>query len=204
MRATSTWSVRGQGTRKRRTNVAGRSGAIASLAVLALVALVPVASAHASASANWQTGFAGTGSLAGTPFGFWGWCQFFGTTSGTNGDCSIAQYLHIPGQSIQCQTQIQIAGWTTGPGLFTAIAGLPDFVITAGTVTVHPAAQTFACATFLNQAGFNLTAVGPGMLVVSGPSDAGIPFAAGHYSYNGLSLGPVSFTEFQVQVSQHP
>jgi hypothetical protein len=176
----------------------------AALALGGMMLLTPVASAHPSASANWQSGFAGTGTLFGLGFGFWGWCQFFGSTSGSNADCSISQYLHNGSSSVQCETNFVITSWVLGPGGFTGLTGQPEFIVTGGSIAVQPAAQTWACAAFLAPAGFNVTVVAPGMLAIAGPSDSGVPASAGHYAFNGLNFGPISFTELQIQVSGAP
>jgi hypothetical protein len=88
--------------------------------------------AHAYGAENWQIGFAGTGVAPGTGFGFgfWGWCALGGgVTSGTTGDCQIAQYLHTAaGGGLTCQQSLDITAWSGAGG---------TFVIT-GTSTVNP------------------------------------------------------------------
>jgi hypothetical protein len=152
---------------------------------------------------NWQLGFAGTGSLAGTPFGFWGWCTFVGQTSGTSGDCQVSQYLHIGGAgNIQCETHFEVTGWTAESGALTPLTNEPDFFVNSGVITVNPASSTGACAAFLQGAGFDVSITGPGTLTIMGPSDTEFPAAPGHYSFNGFAVGPISYTELQIQVSQ--
>src|SRR5260370_13334094 len=71
------------------------------LAVAALLGVMAAAPAAAYGQANWQVAFSGTG----PGFGFWGWCDFAGgttfsnglATSGTTGDCQFAEYFHQPG-----------------------------------------------------------------------------------------------------------
>src|SRR5215469_10329139 len=68
-------------------------------AMLVIFATTPVLAYGAD---NWQVGLSGTGVAPGTGqgFGFWGWCAFGGgVTSGNNGDCQFAQYLHGPAGS---------------------------------------------------------------------------------------------------------
>src|SRR5579863_10250777 len=82
---------------------------------------------------NWQIGFAGTGVAPGTGqgFGFWGWCTFSGgVTSGNDGDCQFAEYIHGPsGSGFTCEESLDISSWDGSTGTF--------FI--SGTVTVNPA-----------------------------------------------------------------
>lgn len=80
-----------------------------TVTVAAILLLAPVLpSAHAYGNtAQWQIGFSGTcnvPTMCGPPggtgtFGFWGWCQFGGSsgstdagTTGTSGDCQVTVY----------------------------------------------------------------------------------------------------------------
>ena len=155
--------------------------------------------------ASWQIGTAGTGTLFGSGFGFWGWCTFVGDTSGTAGDCQFSQYLHMSNGNVQCETHFDITGWDTGPGTMTPLTGQPDFFVTSGTITVHPAPATPACLAFLMGAGFNVvqTSSSTGEFVAP-PTDLGTPAGAGHYSFNGQTIFPIDYTEFQIQVSKLP
>jgi hypothetical protein len=130
--------------------------------------------------ANWQIGFAGTGTApsTGLGLGFWGWCAFAGVSSGT-GDCQFAQYFHGPsGSGFTCQESLDVSSFDASGG---------TFVIDAATVTVKPSSLTNLCLSFFpGLAGF--------------PVDSGIPAAAGHYNLGGLGPGMVG--EFQIQVTQ--
>jgi hypothetical protein len=171
--------------------------------LLVLVGSVGLVSAY-GAGETWQLGFAGTGTLSGMGFGFWGWCTFTGQTSGSVGDCQISQYLHMMGnsQNIQCQTHFDITSWSAQPGALTQLTSAPDFFVNSGTITVNPTSATQACASFLSAAGFKVSVAAPGTLTINGPSDMALPAAPGHYSLSGLTLGVVSYTELQIQVSQ--
>ena len=170
--------------------------------LLVLVGSVGLATAY-GAGETWQLGYAGTGTLSGMGFGFWGWCTFTGQTSGSVGDCQVSQYLHMGnGQNIQCETYFDITGWTAQAGALTVFTGAPDFYANSGTITVNPASATQACAFFLSAAGFDVSVAAPGTLTINGPSDLALPAAPGHYSLNGVTLEGVSYTELQIQVSQ--
>jgi hypothetical protein len=151
-------------------------------AALALFAVTP-AFAYGS-NDTWQIGFSGTGVAPGTGqgFGFWGWCAFAGVTSGTDGDCQLAQYVHGPaGSGFTCHESINVTAWDTSSG--------GTFVIEAATVTVNPSSLTGACLSFFpGPAGF--------------PVDTGFPAAPGHYNFG--SLGPGLRGSFQVQVTEIP
>jgi hypothetical protein len=54
-------------------------------------------------------------------------------------------------------------------------------------------------------AGFNVVQTSPSTgEFVAPPSDFGSPAAAGHYSFNGQTIGGVDYKEFQIQVSKLP
>src|SRR5260370_39036041 len=99
------------------------------LAVAALLGVVAAAPAAAYGQANWQITFSGTG----PGFGFWGWCDFAGgttfsnglATSGTTGDCQFAEYFHLPGVfSGTCEVSLNLMpeggqpAWQEGAGTF--------------------------------------------------------------------------------------
>ncbi len=160
---------------------------IASLVpILALAGAIPLASAYGQET--WQTGFAGTAVVPSTGFGFgfWGWCAFKGTTSGSDGDCQISQYIHSPSFSVKCEASVSITGWTQAPGF----TGFTDFIITSDTIVVNPSSATGPCL-----AAFGLFLIG----------DTGIPAIPNHYNFNGLTApGGITFTELQIQVTQIP
>jgi hypothetical protein len=137
-------------------------------------------SAMAYGAENWQLGFAGTGTAAGTAsgFGFWGWCAFSGgVTSGNDGDCQLSQYLHLPaGGGITCQESLDITSWNGSGGTF----------VISGTATVNPSGATGPCVNFF-----------PGSSPFS--VDTGFPAATGHYNFG--TFGTLK-GEFQLQVTQ--
>lgn len=152
------------------------------LLIVPLLGVVSVTPAYAYGAENWQIGFSGTGTApsTGMGFGFWGWCAFGGgVTSGNNGDCQLAQYVHAPaGGGFTCHESIDATSWNASGG---------TFVIEAATATVTPASATGACLAFFpGPSGF--------------PVNTGFPAAAGHYNFG--SLGPGLVGSFQVQVAQ--
>ena len=160
-----------------------------SRSFLALVAAVLLGVSSATSglaygAENWQIGFSGTGTVAGTGngFGFWGWCALGGgVTSGNTGDCQFAQYVHAPsGSGVTCHESLDITSWTGAGGTFVA----------SGTVTVTPTSATAACL-----------AIFPGTLTTTFTGvDLGIPAKAGHYNLGSLIPGEPG--EFQIQVTQ--
>jgi len=115
------------------------------VAILLTVALAVFAATPALAYGkdNWQIGFSGTGVVpsTGQGFGFWGWCALGGgVTSGNDGDCQLAQYVHGPaGSGFTCHESIDITSWDGSGG---------TFVINAATVTVTPSSLTGPCLAF--------------------------------------------------------
>ncbi|HZW54862.1 MAG TPA: hypothetical protein VFF30_01085 [Nitrososphaerales archaeon] len=181
--------------------------AIVLLAFTALLILsaVPKVSAYGSGE-NWQIGASGTGTLC-IPnggcggFGFWGWCAFYGVSSGTVGDCQFSQYLHsgtVLGTA-QCETSFDVTRWHTAAGVYPS---LTDFFIDTGSVRVNPASATATCISLLQGAGFNVVQTGANIGTFSPTSDTEIPSVPGHYNFNGLVAGPITYTELQFQVSE--
>jgi hypothetical protein len=142
--------------------------------------------ALASGSANWQITFSGTG----PGFGFWGWCDFAGgttfsnglATSGTTGDCQFAEYFHEPGVfSGTCEVSLDLMAeggapaWQEGPN--------GDWFF-SGTAVTHPASQTGFCQTL------------PGSPPPTFSNyDSLIPVAVGHTNASGF----FGTTELQIQ-----
>jgi hypothetical protein len=152
--------------------------------VAAIIGAVAAAPALAYGSNDtWQTTFAGTLTSPGAGgFGFWGWCAFAGVSSGTDGDCQFAEYVHsTSGGGFTCQESVNISQWdissTTG-----------DFEILKANFTVNPSSLTGPCL-FLFP--------GPNGL----PVDSGVPAAPGHYNLNALFGRP---GELQLQVTEVP
>jgi hypothetical protein len=183
--------------------VSKKLAVILPITLLTLITCPPRSQAYGP-GANWQLGFAGTGTLFGSGLGFWGWCTFTGSASGTTGDCQVSQYLHGSVGSVQCETDFDITGWEVKPGELTPLTGQPDFYLTSGTITVRPASATAACSGFLTAAGFHVTQTSPSTLAIVSESDFGAPAAPGHYNFNGLTIGGVDYTEFQMQVTELP
>jgi hypothetical protein len=161
--------------------------------VLTVTGLLVVAVVAASASpavaygrANWQVAINGTATFpgTGTGFGFWGWCEFAGgVTSGNDGDCEFAQYLHGPaGSGFTCHLSLDVSSWDATGG---------TFVIT-GTASVNPTRLTDACVSFF-----------PGFNPYSGV-DTEIPAAAGQYHPGVSALAPGAVGEFNITVAQIP
>ncbi|HZY69658.1 MAG TPA: hypothetical protein VFF67_01600 [Thermoplasmata archaeon] len=186
-----------------RTKRTKRAGALALVAVGAAVfamALVPAAKGDGTLPV-WELGFSGTGTLGGHGIGFWGWCSFTGNTSGTKGDCQVEHYLHLGGgANLQCQAHFDIAQWYSANGSATPLTSAPDFFVVSANLTVHPATQTANCTALLAGEGYNVTTVGSGAISM-GLTDLLIPAAVGHYSYNGITIGPVTYKSLQLQVS---
>ena len=156
---------------------------IAATLVAATLGLFAAPPALAYGAENWQIGLAGTGVDPGTGqgIGFWGWCTFGGgVTSGTNGDCQFAQYVHAPsGSGFTCEISLNITSWDGSSG---------TFVIT-GTATVNPTSATGPCLAFFPGSA-SFTDFAPGF-----------PAAPGHYNLGGI--GGIR-GEFQMQVTQIP
>jgi hypothetical protein len=159
--------------------------------LLSVVGLLVVAVVASSASpalgygkANWQVAINGTATFAGTGtgFGFWGWCAFAGgVTSGNDGDCEFAQYVHAPaGSGFTCHLSLDVSSWNTTGG---------TFVIT-GTASVNPTSLTGPCIAF-----FPETSPFSGL-------DTGIPAAAGQYHPGVSALAPGAVGEFNITVAQ--
>ncbi len=155
-----------------------------ALLLAAALAIFTAAPAFAYGKANWQIGFSGTAVAPGTGngFGFWGWCDFAGgVTSGNDGDCQFAQYVHETGGSgFTCHESLDVTSWDASGG---------TFVIEAATVTVTPSSLTGPCLElFPGVAGF--------------PVDTGFPAAANHYNFTSIFLAPGDRGTFQIQVNQ--
>jgi hypothetical protein len=157
---------------------------LAGALAVALVSNTHSRPALAYGAENWQIGLAGTGVApsTGQGFGFWGWCALGGgVTSGTNGDCQFAQYVHAPaGSGFTCQISLDITSWDGSSGTF--------FI--TGTATVNPTSLTGPCLTIF-----------PGSASFTGVNSL-IPAAPGHYNLGSLFPGLPG--EFQIQVTQIP
>jgi hypothetical protein len=164
--------------------------AIGAMSLILTTALAVLTAGPASAygKANWQVTFAGTATVpgAGFGFGFWGWCEFAGgVTSGNDGDCQFAQYVHLAsGSGFTCHESLDLTAWTAAGG---------TFVIT-GTSTVSPTNLTNPC-----------NSIFPGSSSFTGV-DTGIPAMPGHFDIGlaGIPGGapPGAVGEFNVTVVQ--
>jgi hypothetical protein len=184
----------------------------ALVATISMVALLST-SAGAYGPANWQTAFSGNFNTPGSGnSGFWGWCDFVGSTSGTDADCSLANYFFgATGASTGFLASERIHGsaWDEEPcsPMFCLFPGAQDFFITAGTVTLSGPSIAQAV-----KAG--MVPTGPGQCTVAGTvatcpisvleplgiysPDTGIPAAAGHYALRGIFGSPGSHVMVQV------
>jgi len=122
---------------------------VVTLALAALGMLVGAPSALAYGSSDqWQAGFSGTcSSQSSCPFGaapakgasgFWGWCAFGGSsgsskvgTTGSTADCQVTTYF---GPASSSHLDYNVTGWVIQQGTPVSF-GLPDFLLTSGTVT---------------------------------------------------------------------
>ncbi len=152
------------------------SRSVLGLLVAALLGVVAAMPAQAYGAENYQLGFSGTLVAPGTGFGFgfWGWCAFGGgtgtlPTSGTDGDCNYALYIHTSSGSVTCEQSVDITSWTIQPTAFG-----PDFFAT-GTATNHPSSADICFGLF------------PGVFPSSfSDFDTLLPGVPGHYSLNGF------------------
>jgi hypothetical protein len=187
---------------------------VVAITLLSSFAIIPAVNAYGKA--NWQTAFAGTFITPGQgSSGFWGWCDFGGgtgspATSGTDSDCQVATYTHVPGNPSNFQVHESISGtaWDEEPCTFPPCLTTNDFFITAGTMTISGPTVVQAL-----KAGVGGTL--PPSCKISGSTvtcslsdwellgiynpDTGVPTAAGHFNLNAFLGQP---GEFQIQVNQ--
>jgi hypothetical protein len=178
-----------------------------ALAAFGVFGAAPSALAYGNAE-QWQVGFSGTcSSQSACPFGsvpaqgatgFWGWCAFGGSngsstvgTTGTTADCQVTTYFG-PGTSFHID--YNVTGWIIQPFSPIAPPGLPDFLLTSGTVTLSgPGVPT----------GFPVHVPIPFPFPIVGcppmVCDTGIPPVPGHFSFH-----PSPGVEFNIQVNQLP
>lgn len=181
--------------------------------MFATLSLVPqvIPASHAYGQAQWQVGFSGNflnqTSLA--RFGFWGWCDFAGSTaggsSGTQADCENTFYAFNgtvgAHATVLLQESIQGTAWSMQPTSM-PIPGLPpnDFFITSGTVTVagpvvFPHTGSGQPVTFTVAQAEAIGLFNP---------DTGNPAKAGHYSLAnifemfGIPVPPGTHVDIQV------
>jgi hypothetical protein len=162
------------------------SRSLLGLLIAATLGVLAASPALAYGKENWQTTFSGTAVYpsTGVGIGFWGWCAFGGgVTSGNDGDCEFAEYVHSPsGSGFTCHESLNITAWNRNGA---------DFVA-SGTATVNPTSLTAPCLAFFPGSA-NFTNV-----------DTGIPAAPGHYNIGSSAIAPGSTGEFQIQVTQVP
>ncbi len=168
--------------------------------LLLLVSMLPSGHAYGN-TAQWQVGFSGncqTPTSCGPPggtgtFGFWGWCEFGGSsgsttagTTGTSGDCQVTHYgrADLGQPNNPTHLSIDVTGWT--------IMSSPE----------SPTGFSFQITSF------TVECTGPGAKLPPGPfsgcslppgGDTGIPPVAGHYSFS-----PFPGFNINIQVNQLP
>ena len=174
-----------------------RIGILTLTTTVSLLLLASIlASAHAAYgnTAQWQVGFSGncqTPTTCGGTFGFWGWCEFGGSsgsttagTTGTSGDCQVTVYARsaLGEPNNPTHLSIDVAGWT--------IMSSPE----------SPTGFSFHITAFTVQC------TGPGAKLPPGPfsgcalppeGDTGIPPVANHYSFS-----PFPGYNINIQVNQ--
>jgi len=168
---------------------------ITTAGLLLLATILPGAHAYGN-TAQWQVGFSGncqTPTTCGGTFGFWGWCEFGGSsgsiadgTTGTSGDCQVTDYARTDlGQpNNPTHLSIDVTGWTIMPSIESPTGS--SFQITASTLKcTGPGAS-------LPPTPFTGCALPPG-------GDTGIPPIAGHYSFS-----PFPGYRINIQVNQLP
>jgi hypothetical protein len=205
---------------------------VATVSALGLAAAGTTSAAAYGRTAQWQTAFSGNcnnltycgvtlmdGTFIPARSGFWGWCEFGGTStlamSGTDADCQVTTYSHSSSSLASFPTfhqAIHGTAWDMEPSTFPVPPGLPlnDFFITDGSVTLSGPTVVQAIA-----AGFPLTGCTVSGQTVTCPipaaealhiysPDTGIPAAPGHYSQaaiseiGGIELPPGIHTNIQV------
>jgi hypothetical protein len=169
---------------------------ITTASLLLFAAMLPGAHAAYGNTAQWQVGFSGncqTPTTCNGTFGFWGWCEFGGSTgstatgtTGTQGDCQVTIYdrSSLGEPNNPTHLSIDVTGWT--------IMASPE---SPTGFSFHITASTLECT-------------GPGASVPPGPfsgcslppgGDTGIPPVAGHYSFS-----PFTGYKINIQVNQLP
>ena len=174
---------------------------IASASLLVLSPTISTAHAYGN-TAQWQIGFSGTCNVptmcgpapgqTGT-FGFWGWCQFGGSTgstadgtTGTSGDCQVTTYArtNVGQPNNPTHIQVDITAWTIGPSQMSPTGHA--FLITKATLEcTGPGAS-------LPPTPVSGCALPPG-------GDTGAPPVAGHYGSH-----PFPGFHINTQVNQLP
>jgi hypothetical protein len=179
-----------------------------ALAAFGIFAAAPSALAYGNIE-QWQVGFSGTcSSQSSCPFGqvpargatgFWGWCAFGGSngssdvgTTGTTADCQITTYF---GPGTTFHISYNVTGWVIQANSpFVLPPGLPDFLLTTGTVTLSGPGVPAGIPAHVPIA-FPFPNVGCPPMVC----DTGIPAVPGHFSFH-----PSPGVEFNVQVNKLP
>jgi hypothetical protein len=176
-----------------------------ALAAFGIFAAAPSALAYGNTE-QWQAGFSGTcSSNSVCPFGpvpargatgFWGWCAFGGSdgssavgTTGKTADCQLTTYF---GPGTTFHVSFDITGWVIQAGSPFAPPGVPDFLITGGTVELSgPGAASTGLPT-----GVPIPIPSPCPPMIC---DTGIPAVPGHFSFH-----PSPGVEFNIQVNKLP
>jgi hypothetical protein len=186
-----------------RRNLARTLVVTVTIAVLGILASTPTALAYGS-NTQWQTAFSGTCSSnavfcpfgpTGVHQGFWGWCAFGGSAadglSGTAADCQVTTYFG-PGTSFHIS--FDITGWVVHFGSPFVPPGVPDFLVTSGTLELTGAGA--AANPFGYPVGVPTPIHNPCEPIVC---DTGIPVIPGHFSFH-----PTPGVELNIQVTKLP
>src|SRR5712692_5103301 len=188
-----------------------RSIKIAASVPLILLAFAALAAApaHAYGAAQWQVTFSFTcNAQACAGLGFWGWCDFAGSStnglSGTSGDCQITNYnfngaFGIPAFGTFHISQ-DIHSWHVATGSLDLPPGMPGFFADSGTV-VFTGAGAGALGLPTNTRIDFVPLCSHGLFFLC---DTGIPAVPGHFTLStipifGLSQQPG--ITYQVQVT---
>ncbi len=169
--------------------------------LLLFATILPGAHAYGN-TAQWQIGFSGNCTVpttCGPPsggtgtFGFWGWCQFGGSsgstvagTTGTIGDCQVTHYdrTSLGEPNNPTHLAVDITGWNITSSTRSP-TGL-SFHITAFTLECTGPGATLPLTPF-------------GGCAIPPDGDTGIPPVAAHYSFS-----PFPNFNINIQVNQLP
>jgi hypothetical protein len=188
-----------------------KSVLLLTAALLLLSSVTPIfalgPSPGASGSNTWVVAVSGKGVLipcfpgygCNLNFVVKGWCVFTGTSTGTNGYCSLTRSIYSASGGYSCEANFYITAWHAAA----SIAGPIDFFMDSGTVAVYPPSTSSTCAELLTIAGgYHVAPTGtPGLLTITASSDSHFPTTPGHYT---KGAGPVTWSEFNLIVIELP
>jgi hypothetical protein len=180
--------------------------------VLLAFAAIAATPAHAYGAAQWQVTFSFTcNAQACAGLGFWGWCDFGGSSAdgltGTSGDCQITNYNFDGAFGIPVFQTFHISqdinSWHIATGSADLPPGMQGFFADSGTVLfTGPGAGAVGLPTNTRINFVPLCSHGLFFLC-----DTGVPATAGHYTLStiplfGLSQQPGA--NYEVQVTHIP